>query len=267
MPSRRSKKVLNRRGNFTPLSIANCELWLRADKKIYSDSDNTPAASDGTAIYAWGDLSNNGRDFTQSTTDNQPLLKLTTNGINNRPVLLFDGTNDILVNATNFLGGVAGTVFAIGRLSAVPKDFQSIFASEDTGTANYYILFNVFQSTNKIRILQKNNDIVDSVAGDTTINAGTNYGLLWRCDGVAYTMEVNGTNQTLAAATGANNGDWFGDTTLRDNFTIGGGINTSAGQFFKGSLAELILYSRRLSDAEITKLEKYFTRLYGITFA
>ena len=52
------------------------------------------AGSDGDSIPQWNDISGNAYHATQITSDNQPLLKTGSNGINKKNALLFDGSND-----------------------------------------------------------------------------------------------------------------------------------------------------------------------------
>ena len=46
-----------------------------------------------------------------------------------------------------------------------------------------------------------------------------------------------------------------------------GGTGTSFNQFWKGDIAEVIVYARVLTDAERTKVEDYMAKKYGITLA
>jgi hypothetical protein len=46
-----------------------------------------------------------------------------------------------------------------------------------------------------------------------------------------------------------------------------GGTGTSFNQFWKGDIAEVIVYARVLTDAERTKVEDYLAKKYGMTLA
>jgi large repetitive protein len=46
-----------------------------------------------------------------------------------------------------------------------------------------------------------------------------------------------------------------------------GGTGTSYNQFWKGDIAEMIVYARVLTDAERTKVEDYLAKKYGMTLA
>ena len=44
-----------------------------------------------------------------------------------------------------------------------------------------------------------------------------------------------------------------------------GGTGTSFNQFWKGDIAEIIVYARVLTDAERAKVEDYLAKKYGVT--
>jgi hypothetical protein len=46
-----------------------------------------------------------------------------------------------------------------------------------------------------------------------------------------------------------------------------GGTGTSFNQFWKGDIAEMIVYARVLTDAERTQVEDYLAKKYGVTVA
>jgi hypothetical protein len=75
----------------SPLSILGSALaaWWRSDVVVLN----------GATVSQWTDQSGNGRHLTQGTTANQPLYNVV-GGPNATPSLLFDGTDDVLINAT-----------------------------------------------------------------------------------------------------------------------------------------------------------------------
>lgn len=52
--------------------------------------------ADGTALQTWTDRSGNGKDASQATLANRPLVKTGSNGINGNPVVQYDGSNDFM---------------------------------------------------------------------------------------------------------------------------------------------------------------------------
>jgi hypothetical protein len=68
------------------------------DASCAFDSRFLSGFSDGNTVETWTDLSNNGRNATQSTAANRPTYKTSIQGGN--PVLRFDGSNDSLATGT-----------------------------------------------------------------------------------------------------------------------------------------------------------------------
>jgi len=92
-------------GLWTPAQITT-ELWLDAD-------DASTITLNGSNVSAWNDKSGNGRNATQTGTA-QPLYSST--GLNNRPALDFDGTDDDLVlSSVSNLNSVSQSWFIVAK--------------------------------------------------------------------------------------------------------------------------------------------------------
>lgn len=240
--------------SITPSDFANLELWLRADDI---------AGADGDAVSAWVSREGNAYSFAATLTT-RPLLILGANGINGKPTVLFDGVNDLLVLPSAVLNTASGTIFAVVRFtSPLLAGNQSILSSSDEASASRLIDFMGMSAsaTPFIKIFQRNNAGVTQPNGNTSMIAATPYRQMFRSSGTAYTFKVNNAVQTL---TGTNNGNWFSDTSNRDNTVVGAfkvlGL-TSA--YMGGDIAEIIVYGRELSDIETSKIENYLSYRYG----
>ena len=233
-------------------------LWLRADDI---------AGGDGDAVAAWNDKSSSGNNYAQAVADSQPALKTGANGIGSQNGVLFDGTADHLLGS-NFSSATSGTAIAVFRLSASPSVAQTVFSSSNEDGVNFfYRLVGYYDTTNQGLVCnQKSGDTQDVVAGDSIAVAGNNYVAVWSSSGTAYSMRLNGIAQTLTVSSGANNGDWLGDTLDRDNTVIGAMKRTTVGGYFKGLLCELLLYGTPLSTPDIARVEAYLKGRYGINF-
>lgn len=84
---------------FDPLTLSPT-LWLKADA--------ITGKNDGDALASWTDSSGNANTVSQGTGANQPLYK--TAIVNGKPVVRFDGTNDLLVAATALVTAAPWTV-------------------------------------------------------------------------------------------------------------------------------------------------------------
>jgi len=99
-------------------------LWLKA-----SELD----AVNGDRVGTWSDVSGNDNDFSQGTSASQPVYEDGGNGINQTPVLRFDGNDDRLVDedGTSYLEGLSGvTVFFVVESDVTDVD-HGVFATRE----------------------------------------------------------------------------------------------------------------------------------------
>lgn len=106
---------------FTPTDIANCKLWLEADKGITLD----------TGVSVWADQSGNGNNFSQGTGAYQPGYTVQLNG---KYVLSATGTEYLTSSWTP--NDTAHTVYAVARDTRADGDLagavDTIFSTTDT---------------------------------------------------------------------------------------------------------------------------------------
>lgn len=250
-------------GGFSPVMLKPA-LWLTAAAGLFQDSGgSTPAAADGDVVGLWRDQSGGGWHFSQATTAKKPVLKLGANGLNGRPAVLFDGLDDLLVRAAaDWLSASgAGDVLAAYDLSAALQNGE-LLTSSDEATSTSRVLVRAVTSTNRAGIYQQNaGDTGDSLYSASAVTAAKTYITAWRSSGADYTIRANGAALALAGA--VNNGDWFADTSLRDNLALGAVKDTSERVFFKGRLAELLVFAAPLAAGELALLEAYLNQKYA----
>jgi hypothetical protein len=76
---------------------------------------------------------------------------------------------------------------------------------------------------------------------------------------------VNGANETpLVVNSGANNGDWVGDSTTIDLETIGALGRSSVMSFLEGRIMEMGRFDVAISDAEIAALSAALNAKYAV---
>lgn len=245
--------------SWTPAKVAGLALWLRADDL---------AGADGDAISSWVSREGKAYNFAQTLTK-RPLLKKGANGINGHNTVLFDGSNDILVYAGADISTASlGTCFAVYRLTAIPagKTFEVFGSANASAGTSYWLCRGILATaTPNISIVQINADTEDKLRGGTNLTTATPYLGVWKSTGAATSLRVNGAAETITVVSGANNGDWLGDTANRENFTLGGIKVGSETNFLNGDLAELLLYDTNLSASDLATVEKYLANIYGIT--
>jgi hypothetical protein len=105
---------------WSPASLSTA-LWVDA-------ADASTIIETGGAVSQWSDKSGNNRHATQTTTDKMPLRSVT--GLNNRPSINFDGTNDNLNLPTGFLFNTTAVSVAFVLLGPARVN-TAIFGSRD----------------------------------------------------------------------------------------------------------------------------------------
>ncbi len=239
---------------FSPSDIAGLAAWY--------DASYITGLVDGDPVTTWADRSGLGRDVTQATAGKKPLYK--TAIVNGKPVVRFDGTDDLLARAP-FLTGNTGSVFLVAQFT----DFVNnpvLWSHSDTATDDHYVVGYITAAASQMRVQQSDSvapaDIVD---GNDALPTATAVILEWHTTGAAWSLVRNSDPQSLSIVLGANTGDWFADVTGADNFTLGALVRTAAALFLKGDLAEVIVYDAvTLTASDKSRLESYLSAKYGI---
>jgi hypothetical protein len=164
-----------------------------------------------------------------------------------------DGTDDYeLCNVADFRSAdSAGTISA--WIKTTNKDHY-ILASGDTGSDTRYFGFRTRAADGLLQSIQRNNDTQDTCIGTIAVNTGQWVHVVLLSTGSAYKMYVNAVEDTVTAIAGSNTGDWFADTSDRDNVTIGRLATNTFYGIFTGLIAEVRVYSSALSAAQIAEL-------------
>lgn len=218
-------------GALVPL--ADATLWLRADAGVITSS--------GGAVAAWTDQSANRFALEQLSSIQQP--QLVANGLGDKPVLGFNGQNNLLRTSKSedvFRGSVDSTIFLVTQ----PGTTQQQYAN----------------------ILDQQHDSV-SFAIEQNGNTTNQYGI----GGALFTLDST-RGQTLSSVrAGDSQKDYLNGRKIDDlttglfspqmrPFGIGGWI--SGGRFYNGNIAEIIVFNRALSDVERVAVESYLNQKY-----
>ncbi len=205
-----------------------------------------------TAITQALDRSGNGNNTSiQGTGTARPTF--TTNQLNGLPLAIFDGGDSLALPAALYpIPQAANTVFIVAKRNTEAGTNESILSFQTGAAGNRYLDF--FNSTSGI-ISYKN----DNGAGTAINNGGntnTNYNIIRSSfngtTGLSLSIN-NGVATTGAgglAATGIDRG-FIGAAPGLTNSLIGG-------------IAEILIYNRALTAAEITQVNMYLANKYGI---
>jgi hypothetical protein len=224
-----------------PLQISGCQLWLNAGLGITKDgSDN---------ISAWADQSGNGNHATQINGINQPKFIASSPYFNNKPAILFDGSNDFFngttipnINTSDF------TLFVV-NYGKTPKPLSSFF---EINTYSNGWLFGVRDGGYGYNIYNNN----DYMYIYEYTDSGDLYSkiLSSQKDYTTKTDILVG-GQIITSSTSAVLNGIFTNA----NYKIGlfSGFN-----YFNGYICDVLLYNRLLTDGEKSSVNDYFATQY-----
>lgn len=218
--------------------VSGLYLHLDATKQVYSDAGST-AATDGGAVHQWNDLIY-GNHAIQATGTNQPLYR--TSGINSIASIDFDGTDNIMATGNTTWG--VFTAFLVIKMAGT----AGMLLERGSGAEGDY-LYGTTGNT------------VQVARGATT--SAKNYSANWAVDDTTQViarrftgthtsnrMWINGTEVTLTGGSGDP-----GTGTYTNTLQIGARNTSSLPS--NGYIGELIVYTRELSDAELTDVNDY----------
>ncbi len=168
--------------------------------------------------------------------------------------LSFDSSDDLVkVSNPSFLNNAQGTFMAWVKFANLDH-VQYVASVGDEGSVESYISFLRYDPTNKtLGVYQREIGKANWVRGTTEIQTGVYYHLVMLSDGVSWSIFINGKKENLTVVNGANSGKWISQLEGIDNFVIGNCLILPPYTipFFSGSIDEVWLYNRVLTDLEI----------------
>lgn len=222
---------------FTPLSIANLELWCDATRETYSDTSFTTPSVAAGLVQGWKDISGNNRHFTQA---NGSLSGTWQTGIlNGLPVVRFD-SNDEMTGTWTGYGGGSCTVFSIWNPSRAAE--ATLLGSAATG-----LQIRSDATSGNLTILKTS---TANIGTSSTGSASGFYFGIWRYNRTTGASSFRIANASAGTATSA-----ITDTT--SNVPILGRQGAGSNEYLNGDLAEFGVYSTVLSDADCDALYAY----------
>jgi predicted nucleic-acid-binding Zn-ribbon protein len=241
--------------SFSPPDIPGLATWVLADDL---------AGNDGDAVASWLSKEGNAYAFAQADGNKQPLLKTGANGIGGHKALLFDGVDDLLVLPNAPLASTKGTIIIVHKCTDYTATYQHLLSSCDEATTNYTFRIMSKGDHQNLSLTYNNFASTASMYGDVNVANNVPYIGLWQSNGDAYTMRLNGQAQAITLTGGSNNGNWFGDVPNRDNMVIGGMKRTTESAFYKGLIAEILIYDVDLDAAQTAQVLQYLSSKYQI---
>jgi Concanavalin A-like lectin/glucanases superfamily len=218
-------------------------LWLRAD-------DAT--AKDGK-LQTWANpLVPNG-SASPAQADKPPAV--VPNALNGHAVVRFDGTDQMLLTTIDIRPArmPEGTIITVFNSRTADKSpLRKLYGDDDGGYDRAAGLDD--------RGGEKNFTLFtgSGVAGYFTLEKDTTYVLVDEYSATSFSGWVNG-----KAALTNEKADWDPLHALPNVYL--GGTGTSYQEYWNGDLAEVLVYARKLTDAERTSVEDSLAKKYGVT--
>jgi hypothetical protein len=224
---------------FDPRRIAGLQLWL--------DADDSSTITVETGVKEWADKSGRGIVFSETTTNNQPATGTQT--INGRNVLVFDGSNDGLVNSSQaFPAASPMTIFLVQRLIST-TNFGMTYSSGTGVTSD----IRQNSTTGRMRFVGSGNTEAWTEPNSAT-SANRMYSMVMRTTGTNNSFYTNGSEDALGAA-----------PQSQATFAAQQWIGRRADGFYANIwLAELLCYNSALNDAARVSVETYLSKKWGI---
>ncbi len=243
---------------FAPTDISGLSLWFDADdpRTLFSNtSGTTRATTDATALALWSDKSGNGRNAYQATGASQPLLK--TNILNNKNIVRFDGSNDILATAAAQVANTTDgsfTAFAVAQRTTA-SGFMTV-VNQDNSTATRCSQFLNFAGNGNVESI--------GFVGGTPKFAYTLSGTISTSN--FYILESTASTSTISAYSNGivGSGSATGGNLAVPSQAVSLGAYPTGQQYLNGDIAEVLLYNSVLSSTNRIKVEQYLQNKWGV---
>tara|TARA_B100001287_G_scaffold275443_1_gene283056 strand:+ start:268 stop:3504 length:3237 start_codon:yes stop_codon:yes gene_type:complete len=225
------------------LSDPNLKIWLIADSCDVDQSN---------LVSLWPDLSGNNHNFFQNTNTKKP-LRTVSDYFENHKVLKFDGANDQLVNLqVDDINTEDLTVFILS--SGLPQGNVRSGLFCVNGISNGLTMARNIGSSKYFRVW-------------VNLSAGLNTGSqsapnTYSPRILSYKREV-GINSKIylnGIQKGSNSSSGYNSSFTNGVARIGYAPNY---QYFKGSIAEIVIYNRVLNESEQQEVEQYLMNKYA----
>lgn len=235
---------------IVPTDISGLVGWWEADNPgaVYADGD---------PVGTWNDLSGSGLHATGTTTQ-RPTY--TTNVLNGKPVMRFNGTsNGLITPALNLSGTNAITVIIVwGGITAGTQGCGVEMSTNVNSQTDSFILYR--ENTNSAIGFCKGNVGISSYNPTTTITTG--YVVTSMVMDMSRTSaETFGWTNQIITGTRANDNNNTGNFGNRALYI---GARAQASLFLAGDIASIKIYSGAKTGAERGRLEEADAAKYGL---
>ena len=235
-------------GGFSPKQIAGLSVWLDA-------ADSATVTLNGSTVSEWRDKSGNSVNVTQSTAARQPTYSSA--AINGQNALTFD-SNDWLVTSGLSLPTTNQTIFAVFRENG------------EVGNAGYWVLTPASGND-----YTSSDSVFAEASGGATLIGYMNIPALDESGSGNVPLSVCTANLAAVSSTVRRNGADKGTANhgrsgSSSGLLIGARYLDGAPNIFYAAnmtFCEFIRYSSSLGASQVSSVEKYLAKKWGITLA
>lgn len=242
-------------------------LWLKADNGVYTNTSGA-AAINGQLVQVWADQSGNGNNFDQPTSIKRP--QYVANVLCGKPVLRFTISRGTYMQSPFKLSG-AKSIFLAFVLPSLYNSGETLLSIKGSGDVFTEIVGTDFSGYKPMSYIQ---DLASTSSSSPTLNvmpargnsasfstSGNLFSVVYdgssNTSSAAYTAKYDGSSATISSS--GNFGRKQEDTT-----SIGARVPQQNINYFTGDIAEIIVYNRVLSGAEVSQVENYLIGKYGL---
>ena len=248
------RRAAFRSGSTAPDDISGLVLWLKADE--------ITGLSDGDGVSSWPDSSAENNDASQANAPDRPTYE--TNELNGLPVVRFDGAWAYMTVAYDAGLALTGniTCFAVASWDNFSSgDHETVWAFGAHSNNNLNVIFGKYDG-DVLKFTYNDGSFRNVLESSSWTGTNTTrYIVAWRVDQDDDDVEFRVDGATESTVADANN------LNIQTGDNTGGavGANLTAGELFDGDIAEIILYSRYLTAAEVEDVEQYLSTKYNIS--
>ena len=272
--------VGNGPAGFDPLDLPGCYFWFRADQ--------ISGPSNGDNITAHHTVPNEGASgglVHSSTSSEQPTY--TASAINSKPAITFDGSTELLKLSTEYdVGGACNlfdedfgsdfTVMIVCRPHDVSDNSQRIFGLYSSTNITLLSASNErnhlwmgIKSQSKFSICGKSTsgDVVTAASAISDNEAHIFTAVYDQSETKMFLFQDGHLSASNSAFELGNGSGVSGNTTLNMGAVdqVGGkGGGAVYRDKFDGDIAEILIYDRKMSERNLTKLHHYLGKKYAI---
>lgn len=216
-------------------------LWLKADTGIVVSGSNS--------VAVWEDQSGGGRHLVQSSTTYRPTIQ--PNVVNGNPVVRFDGVNDKLAVTTSSGWGTSDFTVSVLLKPQSTTDWNQQLGA--TGTWGQFF-FHAYATGAMAVGTSSATALLPGEIPNGTMQTGAWQLFTFRFG--AGTGQLYKGKTLVASKSMANPAAWSG-------FMLGAENANS----INGDIAEVLVYSKALSDAELLDQQEYLDEIYDLAYA